>query len=155
VLAQRANLLASWEAAGDAALDALQGRAAGYVPYLVVAGLGVIALALLVEALAVVRSVAARRSAFAFNALFQVALAALLLVGVNLLSAGYDLPVPGFLRGALGERLTSPGYHVALDWTRGGQFTLPEPTRERLAKLRDKTTILVYVQHKTFGALSA
>src|SRR5262245_55138397 len=54
--------------------------------YLVGGGIAVAVLCLLIEALIALRVVAGRRSAFGFNALLQVALAALLLVGINLWS---------------------------------------------------------------------
>lgn len=90
-------------------------------------------LALLVEAINVVRFAAGRRSAFASNAVLQAALAVVILVGLNVYSYRH---------------------YLRLDWTRSHRFTLPEDVQERLSRLHDRTTIVVYQQHKTFGRLS-
>jgi hypothetical protein len=92
-------------------------------------------LALLVEALVIVRFAAGRRSAFGFNALLQVALAGALFVGLNVWS--FD-------------------HFVKLDWTRGGQFTLPEKLRQELQRLdpNSPTLVVIYQRHKLFGNLS-
>lgn len=86
--------------------------------------------ALAVEVVAALRVVAGRRSAFGANAVVQVLLAALLLVGVNVWSFRHP------------ERF---------DWTREQQFTLPADVRERLAALdpRGETTIVLYLRHRT------
>ena len=91
--------------------------------------------ALLVEALVVLFFTATRRSAFGFNAVLQGALAAVLLVGVNVWSFQHYLLVDG---------------------TRDRQFMLPEEIRKDLAQLDpdSKTTVIVYERHKTFGELS-
>jgi hypothetical protein len=90
--------------------------------------------ALLVEVLVVLGFTATRRSAFGFNALVQGALAAALLVGVNVWS-----------------------FHNyrRVDFTRDRQFTLPANIRAELERLdpNSKTTVIVYQRHKTFGAL--
>jgi hypothetical protein len=97
---------------------------------------GVAALiALLVEIQAAVRLVAGRRGAFGVNVAFQVALATLLLVGLNLISFSH---------------------YVRFDWTFDHRFTLPKDIRAQMARLRgDKeTTIVVYQRHKAFGQSS-
>src|SRR5262249_49755293 len=77
------------------------------------------------------------RSLFGTNAALQVAVAAALLIGVNVYSFQH---------------------YVRQDWTREPKkFTLPETVRDDLSQLRGtggKTTIVVYKQHKAFGALS-
>ncbi len=99
---------------------------------LVLGGAGLL-VGLLIELLVSLGMLFGRRSAFGFNAVLQAALAAVLLAGVNYYSF----------------------YHYQrYDWTRGGQFTLPESVREQLADLRGETTIVVYQRHQTFGRLS-
>jgi hypothetical protein len=90
-------------------------------------------LAVLVEALVILRTAAGRRSAFGLNATVQVALAAILLVGINYLSSLY---------------------HVRADWTRARQFTLAPEIQSQLRQLKEPTTIVVYQRHKTFGQLA-
>jgi hypothetical protein len=102
---------------------------------LLAGGAAAVLLALLAEVVAVLRVAAGRRSAFGFNAVVQVALAAVLLAGVNWWSFGHSL---------------------RLDTTREGLFTLPAELRRQLGSLdRDsETTVVVYQRHKTFGALT-
>jgi hypothetical protein len=85
---------------------------------------------LVVEAVMVVNFVAGRRSAFGFNALVQVALAAALLVGVNWYAFWH---------------------YARFDWTRDQLFTLPDELQQQLGQLRGETTIIVYQRHRTFG----
>ena len=101
-----------------------------------VLGGGLAALAaLLVEGIVIARMVAARRSAFGFNALVQIALAAALLIGVN---------------------VYSHFHYYRLDWTQDRQFTLDERTQAELRQLRGKgeTVVVVYQMHKTFDRIS-
>ena len=109
---------------------------------------------LFVEILMVLRFVAGRRSAFGFNVVTQIALAVLLLIGINLYSAfGFDLTGYGL------DFRTDPHYW-RIDTTRGRQFTLPSDLPElphlanQLRNLQGQTTIVVYQRHKTFGQLS-
>jgi hypothetical protein len=94
---------------------------------------GLVVFALLVEFLAILARVSGRRSAFGFNAVVQIGLAVVLLIGVNVYSFTH------------GRRL---------DWTSDRQFTLPPEIREQLGQLQGETTIIVYQQHKTFGPLT-
>ncbi|HEY7423404.1 MAG TPA: hypothetical protein VH682_04105 [Gemmataceae bacterium] len=91
--------------------------------------------ALLIEAVVGLGFSASRRSAFGFNSLLQGALAAALLVGVNVWSFSH---------------------YLRIDYTRDRQFTLPADVRAELSQLDpdSKTTVIVYQRHKTFGALS-
>ncbi len=134
VLAGLGGLLASWSAARDAVLAAFAGGAA-LGTWLVLGGTAAALLALLVEALVVARFAAGRRSAFGFNALFQVVLAGVLLVGLNLWSFEH---------------------FVERDWTRSGQFTLPDKIRKDLQQLDpdSKTLVVIYQRHRLFGTLS-
>ncbi len=134
VLAGLGGLLASWSAAREAVLAVYAGGGP-LGAWLVVVGAAAALLALLVEALVVVRFAAGRRSAFGFNALVQVALAAALFVGVNVWS--FD-------------------HFVKLDWTRSAQFTLPEKVRQELQRLDPNapTLVVIYQRHKLFGNLS-
>lgn len=97
--------------------------------WLIVAGFGAAVFALVIEALVMLRVVAGRRSAFGTNALIQVALTAVLLVGVNTWS--FDHP-------------------ARFDWTRTKQFTLPDAVRTQLAQLdpASETTIVLYLRHR-------
>ena len=63
----------------------------------------------------------------------QVALAIVLLVGVNLFSFGN---------------------YRRFDWTRDRYFTLSDSVRDQMGRLRGETTIVLYQRHKTFGQLS-
>ncbi len=113
-----------------------QGDVFAQVAISLLVGGGLLALlALLVEVLVLLFVVTGRRSAFGFNALVQAALAVALLIGVNLYSFRH---------------------YLRLDWTRQQQFTLPPETQERLRQLTkdSPTTIVVYQNHKTFGALN-
>jgi hypothetical protein len=103
--------------------------------YLLTVGAAAVALAVFVEALVVLFGVAGRRSAFGFNAVVQALMAAALVVGVNWWSFEHPL---------------------RFDCTREGLFTLPSDLRDRLRELdaQGKTTVVVYLRHKTFGALS-
>ena len=77
--------------------------------------------------------IAGRRSAFGTNVALQVALAIVLLVGVNLFSFGN---------------------YRRFDWTRDRYFTLSDTVRDQMGRLRGETTIVLYQRHKTFGQLS-
>jgi hypothetical protein len=101
--------------------------------WVLLGGLAAVLLALLFEAVVFARLVAGRRSAFGLNAAAQIALAAVLLAGVNLFSFTH---------------------YLRLDWTRGREFTLPEGVQRQLRQLRGETKIVVYQRHKTFGTLS-
>jgi hypothetical protein len=104
---------------------------------LLLAGAAAALVALLVEAAATLFFTAGRRSIFGLNAVLQGALAVLLLVAVNVWSFFHPL---------------------RLDFTRDQKFTLPPSIRTQLAQLdrneKNKTTIVVYQRHKTFGTLT-
>jgi hypothetical protein len=97
------------------------------------AGAAGIALALLGELHGLVRAVASHRGAMGANVALQITLAAALVIGVNVYSFF------NFKR---------------FDFTKNQSFTLPEPVRERLAKLRGDTDIIIYVPHVSFGQRS-
>lgn len=90
---------------------------------------------LLVELVVVVAFTATRRSAFGFNALVQSAIAAVLLVGVN---------------------VWSYRHYQQFDETREREYTLPARDRADLAQLssQSKTTVIIYDVHKTFGKIT-
>ncbi len=102
---------------------------------LLLTGAAAALLALLIESLVIVAFTATRRSAFGFNALVQGALAAVLLIGVNVWSFRH---------------------YQRVDCTRDRQYTLPASDRDNLAQLdpKSKTTVIVYQLHKTFGTLT-
>ncbi len=123
-------------------LDALEQPLEKWRTILLLSGIVVALLALIVEGIAVLFFTAGRRSAFGLNAVLQGALAALLLIGVNLWSFEHPL---------------------RLDFTRDQKFTLPPTIRDQLSQLDrgsldgdkpNKTTIVVYQRHKTFGTLT-
>jgi len=139
-------IMTSWREGYAAAYyltrDALEQPLEKWRTILLLSGIAVAVLALIVEGVAVLFFTAGRRSAFGLNAVLQGALAALLLIGVNLWSFEHPLRV---------------------DFTRDQKFTLPPTIREQLAQLdrgsldgdkQNKTTIVVYQRHKTFGSLS-
>src|SRR5206468_1881201 len=83
--------------------------------WFLVGGAAAAALALLVEVFQVLGAVAGRRSAFGFNATVQVALAIVLLAGLNVYSY----------------------YHYRRsDWTLQHQFTLPAEIQRQLQQLK-------------------
>jgi hypothetical protein len=120
------GLLGVLIAAAGAALWYRAGLRAGIGPVLVGGALALIVLT--VELLAAARAAGegSRRGAVGGNAAGQIALAALLLVGVNFFSFFH---------------------YLRFDWTREKQFTLPADLRAQLAQLRDETRIVVYLPH--------
>jgi hypothetical protein len=116
-------------------------------PDLLLGGAAVALVAVLVELLVALTMAAGRRSAVGFNSLLQITLAVVLLVGVNVYSAGLKVSL-------FDHRIQVPGHYARLDLTRDGQFTLPAKVREELAGLHAPTRIIVYQQHKTFGSLT-
>lgn len=119
--------------------EKIQSGTAEVSTWLVAGGLAVFLVCLLIEGLIGLRVVAGRRSAFGFNALVQVGLAAGLLIALNVWSFSN---------------------YFRFDWTWPdpatgvGRFTLPVELREQLAQLQDETTIVVYHRHRTFGQLT-
>jgi hypothetical protein len=114
---------------GEAGIGWLAKLAVG----LLVGGALLALLALLTELLEILFLVAGRRSAFGFNATVQVALALVLLVGIN---------------------LYAHQHYLRVDWTKNQLFTLPPEIQARLGQLQGETTIVVYQRHKTFGELN-
>src|SRR5262249_28327010 len=101
--------------------------------------------------------VAGQRSAFGFNAVAQVVLAVLLLVAVNLISTGWRLPEEVRpTRPSLAWMGEMKGYNARIDLTREKVFTLPEDLRKELETLdpNSRTTIIVYLRHKTFAGVN-
>jgi hypothetical protein len=137
------DLLPSWEAARATAEETVRGVIEGrpgdlalrITVGLVLGGALAALLALLVEVAVVLRLAAGRRSAFGGNVLLQVALAAALLVGVNLYA-------------------NREGNYRRFDLTRDRQFTLPADVQGQLRRLQAETKIVVYQRHKTFGWLA-
>jgi hypothetical protein len=128
----------SWDDARDALLERPNGTPVAVPVGLLVGGALLALLALLVEGIAALRQAAGRRSAFGFNVVLQIALAVVLLVGLNLFSYSH---------------------YLRYDWTRpdangNRMFTLPQAVRDQLSALKGDTTIVVYQRHKTFGQLS-
>ncbi len=115
------NLLAAVQGGGDE--SALHPETA----YLCLFGMALLLLALFVEVILISRKAAFRRSASGLNAAAQVALALVLLAGVNLFSFTH---------------------YSRIDWTRSKQFTLSAEVEDELRKLRGETTIVVLQQRR-------
>ena len=117
---------------------------------LLLLGIGLVAglFALLVEVLIVTRMVAGRRSALGFNAFAQVVLATILLIGVNLWSAGCDINLSWL---GLKKPLHSEPHFARIDTTRHRSFTLPPQLIDDLRQLQGETTIIVYDRNRPFG----
>jgi hypothetical protein len=112
---------------------------------IVVGGLFAV-LVLLVEALNILFFVAGRRSVVGFNAVFQVALAVILLIAVNVYSSGLHVDIP-----AWGVHWHVDGHYARIDTTNDHRFTLPDDIKHDLARLQGSTKIVVYLSHKNFG----
>jgi hypothetical protein len=126
--------------------QALQGSEGDrIIALMVLIGAAAILLYLLIEAIIVAALVAGRRSALGFNATFQIVLVLVLFVCVNVWSFWHP---------------------VRYDWTRERQFTLPADVVRGLQRLDPqeegadekstdrRTTVIVYLRHRTFGTLS-
>jgi hypothetical protein len=120
------------EATLDLAQKTVDNPKAAPTLVMLLGGVAAALLALIVELLAVVFFTATRRSAFGVNALIQGALAAVLLVGINVWSFFH---------------------YEHIDCTRDHIYTLPAEDRSNLAQLdpKSQTTVIVYEMHKTFG----
>ena len=114
VLASSQGTLDSW----NDFLGTYGGGNGELIAWLVGAGSAAAGLAVLVELLVVLFMTAGRRSALGFNALVQIVLAVILLVGVNLWSAA-NLKVPLF-----GHNFDFPAHYARFDLTRKHEFTL-------------------------------
>ncbi|MBM3993694.1 MAG: hypothetical protein FJ303_06015 [Planctomycetes bacterium] len=96
----------------------------------VIAGASAVGLALLGEVRGVAGAVASQRGAAGVNVLLQIAFAVFLVVAIN----GYS-----FFN------------YQRFDLTADKAFTLKQELRDKLAKLRGDTDIIVYLQHVSFG----
>src|SRR5262249_42991816 len=117
----------------QAAISGASGQTKQIVATMLAAGAAVTLLVLLLEVLFSLRNATGRRSALGSNVVLQIALAIVLVVGVNVWSFSH------FKR---------------WDFTRDRAFTLAPELAKQLQELRGETTIVVYQQHKTFGRLS-
>src|SRR5207248_2917960 len=90
-------------------------------------------LALLFEIGGAARLVASRRAALGSNVFLQIALAVVLLAGVNVFSFRN---------------------HARFDWTRDHEFTIKADLRQRLGELRGDTRIVVFQRHMSFGQMA-
>jgi predicted nuclease of predicted toxin-antitoxin system len=125
-----ADLHGTWAIVERALQTGSAGRVANWGIVLLVLGSAVALIALALEILVIGRHAAGRRSAMGINVLAQIAIAAAMLLGINLWS--YHHP-------------------ARFDWTRNQQFTFPPEIQERLNKLQGDTTIVVYLPHQSFG----
>jgi hypothetical protein len=98
--------------------------------YLLAVGAVLLVLALLIELPSLVRLASSNRAALGSNVFLQIALAVVLLVGINVFSFYY---------------------HLRFDLTRDGIFTIDPAIRQQLAGLRGETTIVLYQRHSSFG----
>ncbi len=142
VLAHHLNgLLASWGDLGQTLRETLAGAPAPVSAYLLLGGGAAVLLALLVELIRFVLQSAASHSVLGINAVMQTILAAVLLIGVNVWSAGLNLDL-------FGQQITVAGHHNRFDLTRGKQFTLSEPTIKDMRQLQDTTTVVILQRHR-------
>lgn len=126
-----------------ALVETLNGTAPLLSAALVLGGGAAALLALVVEMFSFLTQTAASRSALGANAVLQVALAVVLLIGVNVWSAGLPFKV--------GDREVK-GHYVQLDWTRSGDFTLDVEVVKQFRKLKGETTVVIYQRHRTNGS---
>src|SRR5262249_30714881 len=123
--------LASWNTAQTYLLDGLEGKLQTddpvtlYTPWVFAIGAAAVLFGLLVEAVVSFRTSAARRGAAGANALVQIGLAVVLLVGINWFSSEH---------------------HARFDFTRDTRFTLEKDVQNQLLGLRGKTTIVILQQ---------
>lgn len=125
------------------------------IAILLACGFGAALAALAIEIFLITTLVAGRLSLMGFNALLQVALALLLLIGVNLYVTGCDLSWLGIDFDTIGLDDQFAGHYVRADWTSDKQFTLPVSLENDLRKLKGQTTIVVYQEDKAFGGFAA
>ena len=121
-----AGLLGLLIAIAGLALCMRAGIRVGIVPVAVGTALALTVLALELATIAAVSGKGMRSGAVRGNAVGQSALAALLLLAINVFSFTH---------------------YLRLDWTRDHQFTLPADVREQLAQLRTETRIVVFLPH--------
>ena len=114
--------LATWHEANDAF------RSPGLAGWLVIGGAAAAVPAAIVELFTGLWAASARRSLFGANAVVQIVLAAVLLVGVNFFAFIHPL---------------------RFDWTRSREFTLPDSVRSDLGNLNAGTTVVIYQRHRT------
>ncbi len=157
VLARHEDLLVSWPAFRDQAQLAIDLWKGPVSVFLLLGGGALFAFALALEILLGLGVIVGRRSALGFSSLVQILLAVVLLIQVNVFSAGLDLSGQTFFGRPvqLGDRpLNVDAHYRIFDWTRDRHFTLPDQVREDLAQLQGETTVVVYQRHKTFGGLT-
>lgn len=119
----------------QAAAQGTRGPFAEVAVWTLAVGVLAVALALVVEILGTLALVTGRRTAAGASATLATAAAVALLILVNAYSFTH---------------------HTRLDFTRDQHLTLPPAVADELRKLRPDvpTTIVVFQQHKTFGALT-
>lgn len=115
------------------ALDGRHGQMVQIALWVVVGGAAGAAVVFLIDTLVGIGTSAGRRSVLGFNVIVQVALAVVLLVGVNVWS------FQNYRR---------------WDVTRDQRFTIDPRIAAELRKLSGNTTIVVYLQHASAGRLS-
>jgi hypothetical protein len=149
--------LGSWQGVGESMRSAylgetypaaLEGQTGPLGANLLAWGLALAGFALLVELLVIARYVAARRSALGFVSVVQVVLAVALWVAINI----YSMGLPASL---VGQDYAVAAHFEKQDWTRDGDFTLPREVTRELAKLKDPTTVVVYLRHRDFDSAQA
>jgi hypothetical protein len=129
-----ATELNSWSHASlRAAVHGEYGQTATIAVGLMLGGLVLAVVIFALDLLFGLRKTAGRRSAVGFNVILQVALALVLVAGVNAWSFSH---------------------YRRFDCTEKHQFTLDAQIKEQLQQLRGETTVIVYQQHKMFGRFS-
>ena len=108
----------------------IRSREFAIIPLLALAGFFIGFAAIVIELFIALSFAAGRKNAMGVGATAQIALATILVLGVNF----------------------SSFYNYSLfDFTRAHLFTLPKDLKDRLQNLKDETTIVVYQLHKTYG----
>lgn len=145
VLANLDGLLGSWNDLRLNLLAALQGAAPHLSAYLLLSGGLAVLLALVVELLRFLSQTAASHSALGVNAVVQGLLAVVLLIGVNVWSAGLKLDLLGW---------NVSGHYARFDLTRNRDFTLRGPVIEQLQRLQGETQVVILERHRTNGSFA-
>jgi len=133
VLINPADLQEAFKTAWDSLLELTKGQALTLEAKVLVGGLGLAALALVVEVLRWLLASLLGRTGGGVPRLIEFAAAGAILLGVNWLAFHF------------------PWRH---DGTRGGQFTLPSSLIEPIQHLEGKTRVIVLQRHRTLAGLS-
>ncbi|MCY2970564.1 MAG: hypothetical protein NTZ30_07840, partial [Planctomycetota bacterium] len=108
----------------------IRSREFAIIPLLALAGVFIGFAAIAIEVFIALSFAAGRKNAMGVGATTQIALATILVLGVN---------------------FSSFYYYSLFDFTRNHLFTLPDDLKNRLQNLKEETTVVVCQLHKTYG----